>query len=163
MTEYTSLAFIIQSKPNSENFSAVLEKSTVTPLYKGGNSTEVNNYRPISNIPTVGKVLECVIQKQCATYLKNYNVSTDAQYAFRRNHSTGTCLINLLDPIHAAIHNGGIAGALFIDLSKAFDSIDHNTLLIKLGKLGFRLSAQNWFKSYLSNRIQLTKVNGTPL
>ena len=119
----------------------------------------MNNYRPISIIPTVGKIPERLVYKQSSSYLKKYNILTDAQSGFRAGHSTVTCMISFLDKIYTSIDNGEAVGVLFVDLSKAFDSIDLSIVTDKLVKLGFRRGPVKWFESYLENHEQVTKVN----
>ena len=155
------LKFLFNLSINKRKFPACWKVSKVTPLFKAGNASDVNNYRPISIIPTVGKLFERIIHTQSSTYLKNYDLLTDSQSGFRPGHSTGTALMEFLDHIYRGIDEGGAGGALFVDLSKAFDSIDHTIMIDKLKKLGFRQSALTWFDSYLSNRYQITKVNNT--
>ena len=104
-------------------------------MFKNGDPTDANNYCPISIIPVVGKVLERIIHWQCTPYLKSRNILTDSQSGFRPGHSTGTCLIDFMDQVYRGVDEAGAVGALFIDLSKAFDSIDHDLMTIKL---------QNW-------------------
>ena len=155
------LKYLFNLSIETRTFPACWKISKVTPLLKSGNTTDVNNYRPISIIPAIGKLFERIIHAQCTTYLKSRNILTDNQSGFRPGHSTGTCLIDFMDQVYRGIDEGGIVGALFIDLSKAFDSIDHELMTEKLRKLGFRYSTVAWFDSYLSDRRQVTKVNQT--
>ena len=135
--------------------------SKVTPLFKSGNRNHVNNYWPISIIPTVGKVMERLVHTQLSKYLKVHQILNESQSGFRQAHSTGTCLVDFLDSIYEEIDGGGIVGSVYLDLSKAFDSIHHNILIVKLQKLGIRLGSCAWVESYLCDRTQHTKVNNT--
>ena len=83
------------------------------------------------------------------------------QSGFRSGHSTGTCMMTFLDKIYNSIDTGDAVGVLFVDLSKAFYSIDHKIMIDKLGRLGFRRSSIKWFEPYLDNRKQMTKVNSS--
>ncbi len=134
--------------------------SKVTPLHKGGSKDDSNNYRPISIIPTVGKVMERLVHLQCTEYLSSHNILSEAQSGFRGGRSTGTCLIDFLDNVYRGIDGGGVCGAVFLDLAKAFDTVSHDLLIMKLTKLGFRYSAAKWFESYLTDRFQSTVVEG---
>lgn len=133
----------------------------VTVLFKQGSTTEANNYRPISVLPSFGKVSERVVQTQCFHYLES-NLLSEHQFGFRANRSTGTCLLDFLHNVYTSIDNGMGCGVLYLDLAKAFDCFEHETLLCKLKSLGFKSCLVNWFRSYLSNRIQSTVVNGVP-
>ena len=119
------------------------------------------NYRPISDLPTPGKLLERVTDNQCQSYLTQYDLLSDAQSGFGEGRSTGTCLIDFLTEIYEEVDAGGASGVLFLDLAKAFDTVDHEVLFSKLRHLGFKLSSINWFMSYLNNRTQATKVGNS--
>ncbi len=153
------LEYLFNLSLSQRQFPSCWKISKVTPLLKSGNPSDVNNYRPISIIPTVGKILERIVHKQSSDYLKSYNILTDAQSGFRPGHSTGTCMISFLDEIYSKIDIGEAVGTLFIDLSKAFASIDHAIMSEKLAKMGFRLGPIKWFESYLTGRRQVTRVN----
>ena len=131
----------------------------VRPLYKGGNAADCNNYRPISIIPTLGKILERIIHKQCSNYLEMNNVLSAAQSGFRKGRSTGTCLVEFLDNIYREIDRGRACGVLFLDLAKAFDTVSHEILLLKLKNVGFKENCCSWFRSYLRERSQVTMVD----
>ena len=120
----------------------------VTPLYKQGPADDPNNYRPITVIPTVGKVLERLVYNQMTKYLNDHKIITETQAGFREGRSTGTCLIEFLHNIYGEIDRGGACGVLFLDLAKAFDTVHHLRLIDKLKSLSFRGSARKWFTSY---------------
>ncbi len=128
------------------------------PLYKKGSTTEPKNYRPISLLPLVSKIIEKVIHEQTQKYLSDQNILYKYQSGFRKNHSTDTCLSYLNDKILRGIDQGKTTGMILIDLQKAFDTIDHNVLTDKLAYIGFSDSAVSWFKSYLSNRSFVVSV-----
>ncbi len=97
---------------------------------------------------------------QCTDYLTRNCLISDAQSGFRKGYSTGTCLSEFLHTIYSSIDAGGACGVLFLDLAKAFDTVDHDIMLYKLRCLGFRLSTRIWFESYLKGRKQCTIVGG---
>ena len=126
----------------------------VTPLHKGGDPLEVNNYRPISIINTVAKIFEKIIFNQLSQYVNDFNILSPSQSGFRSNFSTTTALVKFTNDIYSALGKGHLVGAIFIDLSKAFDLVDHYLLLDNLYAIGVSQPALFWFNSYLHNRRQ---------
>ncbi len=151
---------IVNLSFRNRKFPGTWKLSKVTALHKGGSTDNCNNYRPISILPTVSKVLERLVHQQCSSYLTLHGLLSEAQSGFRGGRSTGTCLIEFLDNIYRGIDGGGVCGAVFLDLAKAFDTVNHNVLIEKLASLGSRYSARQWFFSYLSGRTQQTCVEG---
>lgn len=143
-------------------FPKKLKHAIVTPIYKGKNSDpqEFINYRPISLLPTLSKILEKVVQKQLYRYMTENKLLTNSQYGFRTNHSTEHATVEFVDRIAQSIDKGEIPFSIFIDLSKAFDTLDHQILLKKLDHYGIQGSQLSWFKNYLSDRTQSVKFNG---
>ena len=97
----------------------------ITPLFKKGLSTDMDNYRPISVLPVVSKVLERIVHNQLHSFLSEHKLLNPYQCGFRRNHSTEFAAIAFLDYIRCGMDLGLLTGAVFIDLRKAFDSVDH--------------------------------------
>ena len=116
------------------------------------------NYRPISLLPLISKILEKVIHDQTQLFLTENNILYCHQSGFRKCHSTDTCLTYLNDRILKGIDKGLMTGLILIDLQKAFDTIDHEILLSKIAHLGFSQQSISWFRSYLSNRTFLVNV-----
>jgi len=132
----------------------------VTPIYKGsGNKDDPSNYRPISVVCHIAKIFEKVIAHQFVTYLTRNNLITADQSAYLLGRSTQTSLHKVMDDIIESMDHGEITAACFIDISKCFDSIDHELLLAKLEKHGIKKNI-GWFRSYLSNREQRVINNG---
>ena len=151
----------VLSKPVSDlcNLSIISEKfpepckvAKLTPLYKKGSITDPCNYRPISLLPLISKVIEKVIHDQTSTFLNSKNLLYNYQSGFRKKHSADFCLSYLNDKILKGFDRGTMTGMILIDLQKAFDTIDHDVLLQKLCAIGFSKHTANWFKSYLCNR-----------
>ena len=132
----------------------------VTPLFKKGLKSDPNNYRPISVIPVVSKVLEKIAYNQLYHYLDDNKLLLGCQSGFRSLHSTLTALLEETDAWSVNIDNGLLNGVVFIDLTKAFDTIDHEIILRKMSYLGVDQAAIKWFSSYLSGRTQRCSVNG---
>ena len=132
----------------------------VTPLLKKGIKSDPNNYRPISVIPVVSKVFEKIVYSQLYHYLDSNKLLLGCQSGFRSLHSTLTALLEATDAWSVNIDNGLLNGVVFIDLTKAFDTIDHKIILRKMSYLGVDQAAIKWFSSYLSGRTQRCSVNG---
>jgi len=130
----------------------------ITPIYKSGNRTNVANYRPVSVLSVTSKVLEKLVGNQVSRYMAQNNLLTVYQSGFRRNHSTASAVLKIVEDIRSAINSRQVTVALFLDLRKAFDTVNHAILLSKLKKLGFDRDATKWFTSYLSGRSQCTSL-----
>ena len=141
-------------------FPTKLKTAKVIPIYKTGEKTSVGNYRPISLVPTFSKIIEKVVSNQLLGYFDDHCLLTSAQFGFRPNLSTEKALHSLLDDIYSNFDKGNYVVGLFLDLTKAFDSINRHILLKKLAYYGIRGVANNWFTSYMSDRKQFVFVNG---
>lgn len=133
----------------------------VCPLFKGGDSTIPTNYRPVSLLSIVSKMLERVAHEQLIVYLNKWNVLPEVQYAYRKGRSTEDALVLATDRLLSARDAGLYAASVFLDLSKAFDKVQHNTLVSLLYDIGISGTALQWFISYLSNRRQVVVVGNT--
>ena len=134
-----------------------LKSAIVKPLYKKSSRLDVGNYRPVSILPTISKILERAVYVQMEKHLKDNNILYEFQSGFRTSYSTDTCLINLQDGIRKEISQGKYVGMVLIDLQKAFDTVDHDILLEKLNAMGF--NHNKWFESYLKGRKQMVVAN----
>ena len=134
-----------------------LKVAKVIPIYKKENVEIFSNYRPVSVLPCFSKILERLIFNRCMDYINNYNILNEKQFGFRPKHSTYMAIIELVDKIANAVERNETTVGIFLDLSKAFDTINHDILLYKLEYYGFRGVTLDWFKSYLSNRKQFVR------
>ena len=123
------------------------------PLFKKGSKTNPSNYRPISLLPLISKIIEKLIHEQLSSFLSNNELLYNYQSGFWKNHSTESCLTFLYNEILNGFDQGLMTGMILVDLQKSFDTIDHDILLKKLSAIGFSNHTIGWFKSYLSNRL----------
>ena len=136
-----------------------LKIAKICQIFKSGDSMEISNYRPISLLPCLSKIFEKVISIHLISYLEKYQILTPTQYGFRNNHSTSMPLLDIYDKISKACDDNLYSIGVFIDLSKAFDTINHNILIDKLRYYGIRGIPLELFRSYLSNRKQFVAHN----
>ena len=130
-----SLLQMINISLHTGVFPGVSKEARVFPIHKGGPSEDPSNYRPISILPIVSKVIEKLVTKHLFAYLNKYKLLHEAQSGFRKYHSCQTALIKLINDWLSHIDKGNIVGAIFFDLKKAFDVVDHEMLLQKNGSV----------------------------
>ena len=141
--------------PSSEKLSKVL------PVYKSGDGTTMDNYRPISVPPVLSKVFERVVHTQLYDYLEGNNLLSKRQFDFRNKSSTQHAVTMFSDFIRANVDRGYMTGAVFLDLRKAFDTVDHARILSKLPIYDIKFKELRWFESYLFDRKYTVSYNGT--
>jgi hypothetical protein len=139
-------------------FPNILKTALITPVFKAGDRASVGNYRPISILPTISKVLERILNKRLTKYLYKFEIISNNQYGFIKGKSTELAVNNLTSHIVQKLEKNNKCLAVFLDLAKAFDTVSIPLLLDKLERIGVRGVALNLFKSYLSNRNQRVKV-----
>ena len=140
----TQLVFLFNLSLEKSKFPDDWKTATIIPLYKGGNKNLVNNYRPVSLLPLPGKLLEKIVHRGLTNYIENNNLLSDNQNGFRKNFSTTKSIVDFNDIIFENMNNGQLTVAVFIDLRKAFDTVNHSILLKKLNKLGIKNKMFNW-------------------
>ena len=155
----TPLANIINVSISKGVYPDLLKTARVTPIYKKGIKSDPGNYRPISVLSQVNKVFEKILHKRLYKFLTKFEILYKYQFGFREGHSTTQALVEIIDRLKIAIDDKELTCGIFIDLTKAFDTVDHNILLQKMYNYGIRGNVHNLFKSYLSNRQQYVKVN----
>ena len=133
----------------------------VTPVFKKGVKSDLNNYRPISVIPVVWKVFEKIVYDQLYQYLNDNKLLSSCQSGFCSLHSTLTALLRATNSWSVNIDKGFLNGVVFINLKKALDTIDHEIISRKLSYFGADQATIKWFQSYLSDRTQRCNVNGS--
>lgn len=154
------LTYLINWSLNTGIFPEVLKTAKVVPIFKKGNRQCVENYRPISLLSAVSKILEKIVSSRMKHFLDTYNILNTAQHGFREGRSTQTAVLGFLKSLYQNIDKNKKCLGLFMDLSKAFDLVNHTLLLRKLEKYGFRGRLGDWLLSYLSNRKQIVEIDG---
>ena len=132
----------------------------VTPLHKCDDKLQVENYRPMSVLPVLSKVVERVVHSQLNAHLYQLDFMYQHQYGFRRGHSTEQAITQLNNWVLESMDEGKVTGLLFVDISKAFESLNHKVVLRKLEHLGVFERSLRWFRSYLADRQQSVLING---
>ena len=142
-------------------FPNILKNAIVSPVYKKDDPQKLDNYRPISTLPVFSKLFEKLIYIRMYSFLVSKNVLYEKQFGFRKNHSTSHAINYSVNYVATKIEEKKHVIGLFLDLSKAFDTICHRKLLIKLQNYGIRGNCLELLKSYLHSRTQITKFNNT--
>ena len=142
-----------------ETFPALWKRANVIPIYKAkGSKADPGNYRPISILPVLGRVLEKAVAAQLYEYCDKHEVIPKQQFGFRKNSNCEMALLTAMDFWLKAVDDGKYAGALLLDLSKAFDHVPHQLLLQELSDAGAGYGVLKWFSSYLTDRVQRVKL-----
>ena len=145
---------IVNSSIVSSTFPDTWKLATVVPLHKSGAKDERSNFRPISILPVLSKVCEKLVCTQLSTYLDHCHLLSSSQYAYRTGHSTEDALTDAVEWMTRRVDDGDVVAVTSVDLSRAFDSVDHDVLLTKLCWYGIDPS---WFRSYLVGRRQVVR------
>ena len=140
-------------------FPDCMKLAKVIPLFKSGDKCCFNNYRPVSLFPQFSKISEKVFTNRLDKFIENYCLLNESQYGFRSNRSTSIALLELIEEITTSLDNKKATVGVFINLKKAFDTIDHNLLLQKLEHYGICGISYDSIKSYFYNRRQYVQIN----
>lgn len=152
-----AISYIINQSIKTGVFPDKLKESYVIPISKAGDKQDPHNYRPISILSSISKIFERHIASQLHQFFDKTNIIHNTQSGFRRKHSCTTALVRLIDSWLEDIDSGKYVGAVFLDLRKAFDLVDHEILIHKLSIYNFSNSSMSLFSSYLLNRHQIIK------
>lgn len=142
-------------------FPQKMKIAKVVPIFKNGDEHLFTNYRPISLLPALSKVIEKIIFNQLFSYFETHNLIFNSQYGFRPGHSTQSATLEFIDRIIKRMDKGGTPAGIFLDLSKAFDTLDHNILLQKLHVYGISGQSNLLLRNYLCNRKQFVQIGST--
>ena len=153
------ITVIVNQSLKTGIFPDALKIAKILPVFKKGDTHLIQNYRPISLLPSISKIFEKTVLIQLHDFLTQNNILYTSQYGFRQNHSTEFAALETIDIILEKLDNKNTPAAIFLDLSKAFDTIDHEILLHKLNYYGIHGNSLNWFKNYLCNCHQYVEIN----
>ena len=156
-----ALTHVINLSISTQEFPQVWKRSKIIPLHKKEDLLNPKNYRPVAIVPIFSKVLERVIFNQLVQYLTENELLHPNHHAYRVSHNTTTALIQMYDVWLQALETGELAGVCFLDMSAAFDIVDHPLLLKKLELYGCENNVTNWIQSYLCGRSQCVSIDGT--
>ncbi len=150
---------IINLSVSQGMFPCAWKSSVIVPIFKSGDPHSASNYRPISILPIVSKVAEKLMAAQITNYLNNsYFALHPMQFGFRANYSTEMANCYFTEKFKSLLDKGGVVGAVFLDLRKAFDTLNHSILLSKLLSFNFSPHSLRWIESYLSGRTQYVSI-----
>ena len=155
------LSQIINESFQSGMFPDKMKLAKVIPLFKKGCVLTASNYRPISLLSVFSKITEKAMHERLYKFLEKHEILYSLQFGFRANHSINHALVSLTEAIKNSLDNKKFGCGIFIDLQKAFDTVNHEILLTKLEHYGIRGTVLDWFKSYLSDRKQYVSVIGS--
>ena len=137
-----------------------MEVAKLIPIYKSGTHDNPENYRPISILPVLSKMLEREVHSQLYRHIDINNLLSPFQCSFRKNYSCETAVTYFTDKIRKNADCGLLTGAIFIDIKKAFDTVNHENLLRKLYRFGLEDTELDWFENYLTGRTQRVSFEG---
>ena len=139
----------------------LLKISKITPVDKGGETTDPTNFRPISTLSAFTQIFEKLVYKQLISYFEKLDILFEYQFGFRKGRSTAQAITEITDTLRKAIDNNLYTCGIFLDFSKAFNMVNHSILLQKLESYGIRGVPLAWFESYLTNRKQYVALGDT--
>jgi hypothetical protein len=155
------LAHIFNLSLGSGTFPEQLKQSRVIPIFKSGSHLECDNYRPISLLSSISKILEKIVSEKLLYHLTSNDLLYVHQYGFIPKRSAEHNLMHILNYVATALNGGNYCVGVFLDLKKAFDVCSHSILLKKLEKMGINGIALQWFTNYLAGRSQKVDIDGT--
>ena len=156
-----TITILINQMISSAQYPYIFKQATITPIHKRGDINKPANYRPITTLHNLSKIFERILLNRITTFCRSYEILPPSQYGFRPDHSTKDAVLSMLLEIEKNAIEKSKTCCILIDLSKAFDMVDHQTLLNVLNSLGFRGHFQKLMKNYLNDRSFRIKYNNT--
>ena len=153
------LAKIINISFETQTFPDILKNAIIKPIHKKDDKNDISNYRPISILPVISKIFERATLNQLLTFFEKKFLISGLQHAYQKNHGTVTCLFELMNEIYELIDKKFKVAIVSLDLSKAFDTINHELLLTKLRSFNLGANSIDFLNSYLTNRTQICKFS----
>ena len=154
------LAYIFNMCIEQGYFPTELKLGCITPIFKKGNKLDITNYRPVCSLSQFSKIFEKIVYTRMVDFINKNNIFSETQYGFRKSKSTETALIDFTDYVHNGLTNKQNVGSIFMDLSKAFDVMDHSILKSKLEHYGFRGKFLDYLMSFMKDREYFVYANG---
>lgn len=155
------LAHLINLSFSTGSFPSHFKTAKVIPIFKSNSRLSCSDYRPISLLSNINKIIETLMKKRLYTFLHQNNCFYPLQFGFRLNTSTNDALVSIIDNIQSELDKGNFSCGVFIDLKKGFDTVDHKILLDKLKYYGVRGLSNTWFHSYLTYRKQYVCIGSS--
>ena len=152
------LAALINISVSEGVYPNKLKLSKIVPVFKSDSVNDANNYRPISLLSNFNRIFEKLMYSRMISFIEKHHLLYNAQYGFRKSHSTQHAILDIINEIQSNMDKRLFSCGIFIDLKKAFDTVDHTILLKKLSFYGFRGIINEWFQSYLKDRMLTTEI-----
>ena len=156
----TTLSIIYNLCIEHGYFPEELKIGCITPVFKKGDKSNISSYRPVCSLSSFSKIFEKIVYNRMLHFIDKHEILSKSQFGFRKNVSTETALANFIDYVHKGLTAKHNVGAIFMDLSRAFDVMDHNILEIKLKHCGFRGTFLKFLMSFVRNRKYFVNING---
>lgn len=156
----TPLTNLINQCFRQSFFPDVLKTAKVLPLFKKGDKADCANYRPVSILPVFSKVFEKAMQSRITEFFEQHSLLAPVQFGFRKGRNTTDAIVHFIEETLSCFERGEYSISIFLDLSRAFDCVNHSTLIRKLAKYNFHTNAIALIQSYLERRVQFTSVGG---